>query len=187
MSEIYIDLAESEMQVAHAIPGRVRLRAIGGKSASTLENMEQKLRQQNGVGEVRTNPKTNSLVVTFDVSTISLQEILHGLHIADIAETSGKTKLLPELRAGNLLQEQNKGHLQSVNVAQSIIPLVAGMLVTSALGIEGFLAFPVYLVTENTTRQVMKQFDSDQAVEATLEAAAESVVADRVKVAQEAT
>jgi Cu2+-exporting ATPase len=187
MSEIHIDLAESEMQVAHAIPGRVRLRAIGGKSVSTLENMEQKLRQQNGVGEVRTNPKTNSLVVTFDVSTISLQEILHGLHIADIAETSGKTKLLPELRAGNLLQEQNKGHLQSVNVAQSIIPLVAGMLVTSALGIEGFLAFPVYLVTENITRQVMKQFDSDQAVEATLEAAAESVVADRVKVAQEAT
>ncbi|MBD0364205.1 MAG: HAD-IC family P-type ATPase, partial [Coleofasciculus sp. C3-bin4] len=33
------------------------------------------------------------------------------------------------------------------------------MLVTGALGIEGFVAFPVYLITQNVTRQVIKQFE----------------------------
>ena len=198
MKQIPAHTLESEIQVLHALPGRVRLRTTGSKLISNVDNVAQHLRQQDGICEVRINPTTNSLVVTFDDSILSLPQLLEGLQInLGISEQSGKTQLFPELKVGRFLQEQTE--LQpptfktnpfvepgasvaknGLQVAKSVIPLVAGMVVTGALGIEGVLAFPVYLIAENVTRQVIKQFDS--AAVATLVGSEESVASDKVKI-----
>jgi Cu2+-exporting ATPase len=150
---------ESDIQVVHAVPGRVRLRTKGSKRI-TADTIAQQLRQQDGVCDVQTNPTTNSLVVTFDASTLSLPQTLEILQrSAGLSEASEKTEALPKLKSSTFLREQTEPPWEGTSVAQSLIPVVAGMLVTGALGIEGFVAFPVYLITQNVTRQVIKQFE----------------------------
>ena len=150
---------ESDIQVVHAVPGRVRLRTKGSKRI-TADTIAQQLRQQDGVCDVQTNPTTNSLVVTFDTSTLSLPQTLEILQTSTgLSEASGKTEALPKLKSSTFLREQTEPPWEGMAVAQSLIPVVAGMLVTGALGIEGFVAFPVYLITQNVTRQVIKQFE----------------------------
>ncbi len=169
MTENIAHRSESEFRVVHAIPGRVRLRSRGSSLISASDTVAQQLRQQDGVGEVQTNATTNSLVITFDANTVSLPQMLEKLQTAGIFEASGKTELLPELNSGTLLQEQSKvsplektlASIDGASVAKSVIPLVAGTVVTSALGIQGFLAFPVFVVAENVTREVIKQFEPE--------------------------
>lgn len=185
MNDIPGQSSEKEIEVVHAIPGRVRLRTRGNKLISTLDSLAQQLRQQEGVCDVQTNSTTNSLVVTFDVSTLSLPQMLEVFHIDDISKTSGKTKVLPELKLGTLLKDQTEVYAQGVKVARSLIPIVAGMMATGALGIEGFLAFPVYLVVENVTRQVINEFDGDSAAVGTLGVSEETFIAEQVKIPQE--
>jgi Cu2+-exporting ATPase len=150
----------SEFQVVHAVPGRVRIRSTGSKESSTLDNVAKQLRKQDGVCHVQTNPTTNSLVVTFNENTLSLPQNLE-IHqtSTEISETSETTQPLPELQLDSFLKELSD--LDSGQIAKSLIPLVAGILVTGALGVEGFIAFPVYLITTNVTRQVIKQVESE--------------------------
>jgi|GEM_PF-41465 len=185
MNDIPGQSSEKEIEVVHAISGRVRLRTRGNKLISTLDSLAQQLRQQEGVCDVQTNSTTNSLVVTFDVSTLSLPQMLEVFHIDDISKTSGKTKVLPELKLGTLLKDQTEVYSQGMKVARSLIPIVAGMMATGALGIEGFLAFPVYLVVENVTRQVINEFDGDSAAVGTLGVSEETFIAEQVKIPQE--
>ncbi len=161
MNETTAQRSESKLQVVHAVPGRVRLRTTDSSQISALDKVAQQLRQQNGVCEVQTNPITNSLVVTFDESTLSLPQSLEILQTAGISEASGKTQPSPELKLDNFLNEHPELPAQGVQVAKSVIPLVAGMLVTGALGLEGLLAFPVYLITDNVTREIIKQFEPE--------------------------
>jgi P-type Cu2+ transporter len=169
--------SESTLQVVHAVPGRVRFRSTGQKLVSTVDSLAQQLRQKDGVSEVRINPTANSLVVTFDVSALSLSQLLEEPQMTDLSYASGKTELLPELNLNTFLPEQTKAHSRtlktsplaesdtsvtktSLKVAQSVIPLVAGMAVTAGLGIEGLLTFPVYMIADNLTRQIIKQVES---------------------------
>ena len=163
MEQTTAQRSESELQVVHAIPGRVRLRTrSSSKLISSLESVAQKLREQDGVCEVQTNLTTNSLVVTFDASSLSLPQVLERLQTsAGISEVSGKTALLPELKSESFLQEQTESPWDGVKIGKSLIPLVAGMLATSALGVQGFLTFPVYLIVENLTRQVIEQIEEE--------------------------
>src|ERR687886_1914971 len=166
MEQTTAQRSESELQVVHAIPGRVRLRTTSStRLISGLESLAQKLRQQDGVLEVETNPTTNSLVVTFKASSLSLPQMLEGLQAnAKIAKASGKTAPLPQLKSDSFLREQTEPPWDGVKVARSLIPLVAGMLATSALGVQGFMAFPVYLIAENLTRQVIEQIEEEISV-----------------------
>lgn len=152
MTENIAQGSESELRIVHAIPGRVRLRTRGSSLISASDTIVQQIRQQDGIGEVQTNPTTNSLVITFDASTVSLPQMLEKLQTAGIFEASGKTEELPGAKAFPI---------DGASVVKSVIPLVAGTVVTSALGIQGFLAFPVFIIAENVTREVMKQFESE--------------------------
>ncbi len=152
MTENIAQWSESELRVVHAIPGRVRLRTRGSSLISASDTIVEQLRQQDGIGEVKTNPSTNSLVITFDASTVSLPQMLEKLQTAGIFKASGKTEESPGAKAFPI---------DGASVVKSVIPLVAGTAVTSALGIQGFLAFPVFIIAENVTREVMKQFESE--------------------------
>jgi Cu2+-exporting ATPase len=162
MNKTTAQRSESKLQVIHAVPGRVRLRTTDSRLISASDEVAQQLRQIfDGVGEVQTNPTTNSLVVTFDANTVSLPQTLERLQSAGLSETSTQTQPLSEPKLDTFLQDPSELSAQGAKVAKSIVPLVAGLLATGALGIEGWIAFPVYLIAANATRQLIKQIESE--------------------------
>jgi Cu2+-exporting ATPase len=183
MNEISAQLSESEVQVVHATPGRVRLRTRGNNQITNVESLAQQLRLQNGIDEVRINSATNSLVVSFDENKVFLPQMLDVLQTDGKSEARGNTKQLSKAEVDTFLQPQTEGHLSSVELAKSIIPLASGMVVTAALGIEGFLAFPVFIIAESVTREVIKQFDSVEVEK--LETPTETSLSKQVKISQD--
>ncbi|HEY9848291.1 MAG TPA: heavy metal translocating P-type ATPase [Leptolyngbyaceae cyanobacterium] len=153
MTEIGVQRLESNFQVVHASSGRVRLRTPDSTLVSTLDTLAQKLRLQNGISEVRTNSSTKSLVVTFDESIITLPQMLEILREYGVSEAPKNTEPL----------SINKSLEASLKPAE-IIPLVAGIAVTTGLGIQGWMAFPVYTIAEIATKQLMKQLDGNSAL-----------------------
>ena len=162
MTQTVAQLSESELRVVHAVPGRVRVRTTDSSLIPTLNKVAQQLRQQDGVCEVRTNPTTNSLVVTFNQSILSLPQTLEILEKTGISELSEKTQPLPELKSDSFLREQTEPPWKIENISRSLIPLAAGMVVTGALGLEGAVAFPVFVIVQNVTREVIKQVQSEK-------------------------
>ncbi len=161
MKQTTAQTSESEFQLVHAIPGRVRLRTTDSKLTSALNQVAQKLKQQAGVCEVQTHPLTNSLIVTFDTNTLSLEQTLELLQTsAGISQVSQKIDPLEEHKLSTILPEPSELLAHSGKVAKSVIPLVAGVAVTGALGVQGVLALPVYFIAANVTRQVIKQLES---------------------------
>lgn len=161
MTQTVAPLSESELRVVHAVPGRVRVRTTDSSLIPTLNKVAQQLRQQDGVCEVRTNPTTNSLVVTFNQSILSLPQTLEILQKTGISEASEKTQPLPELKSDSFLREQTEPPWKIENISRSLIPLAAGMAVTGALGLEGAVAFPVFVIVQNVTREIIKQLQSE--------------------------
>lgn len=159
MNEIPAPCSQSNFQVVHAVPGRVRLRSTDSELTPVLDEVAQQLRQQNGVCEVQTNPITNSLVIRFDERTLSLSKTLEILQTAGV-NASEQTQPVSEVTLETFLSGNPDLPAKGVQAAKSIIPLVAGMAVTGALGIEGLLAFPVYMITDRVTREVIKQIES---------------------------
>jgi hypothetical protein len=162
MTQTVAQLSESELRVVHAVPGRVRVRTTDSSLIPTLNKVAQQLRQQDGVCEVRTNPTTHSLVVTFNQSILSLPQTLEILQKTGISELSEKTQPLPELKSDSFLREQTEPPWKIENISRSLIPLAAGMVVTGALGLEGAVAFPVFVIVQNVAREVIKQVQSEK-------------------------
>lgn len=171
MTQTVAPLSESELRVVHAVPGRVRVRTTDSSLIPTLNKVAQQLRQQDGVCEVRTNPTTNSFVVTFNQSILSLPQTLEILQKTGISEASEKTQPLPELKSDSFLREQTEPPWKIENISRSLIPLAAGMAVTGALGLEGAVAFPVFVIVQNVTREVIKQVQSEKPASKPVQAA----------------
>ncbi|AFZ28198.1 hypothetical protein Cylst_6239 [Cylindrospermum stagnale PCC 7417] len=134
------------LQIIHAIPGRVRIRAIKD-SFNSLETLSQYLRQQDGVRAVAINQQTGSLVVTFDEDQLSLPQVLRllqqfGIHQRQI---SPHEDAFAEWKSLEFWKEQSI----------SLIPLMTGLAVTGGLGIKGLVAIPVYIIAADATRWVI--------------------------------
>lgn len=135
------------LQIIHAIPGRVRIRAIEDSFNSRLETISQYLRQQDGVKEVAINQQTGSLVVNFDEVHLSLPQVLRllqqfGIHQRQI---SPPEDAFAEWKSLLFWKEQSI----------SLIPLITGLAVTGGLGIKGLVAIPVYIIAADATRWVI--------------------------------
>jgi len=160
MTELTEQNSENALQVVHTLPGRVRLRATDSNQTKALERVAQKLRKQDGIYEVRTNPTTNSLVATFDTNSVSMAKI------SALLQQSGASQPLV------LLQNEQKNELQQLletgdlsqhypRIARSILPLIVGMMVTGALGVKGLMAFPVFMVTDRISHEILKYIESE--------------------------
>ncbi|MBW4495006.1 MAG: hypothetical protein KME26_18365 [Oscillatoria princeps RMCB-10] len=138
------------VQIVHAIPGRVRLRAVSNGFQPALTAAAQQLRQLQGIKEVSINQQTASLLVTFDESRLSQPLLLDMLRRQGVAVAPDGTA--PQTELWNPVSA-------AISAAQldSVIPLMVGMLVTQRLGIVGLPAIPVYLIAAGTTRQVIDQ------------------------------
>jgi Cu2+-exporting ATPase len=159
MKQTTAQTLNGEFHVVHAVPGRVRVRSIDSQAIS-LDTVAQQLRQQDGICEVQTNPTTNSLVVTYHEEHLSLPEAIEALQPRERSpEALQKIQPQPELNLDAFWKELTE--LSSGQIAKSIIPLVTGLLVTGALGIQGLMAFPVYMITAKLTREIIKQLMSE--------------------------
>ncbi len=144
-------LIESSLQLVHATPGRIRLRATTDMSLKTaLETFLQQLQQQDGVTEVCLNQQTGSVVVAFDEKKLSLSQMLASLQQLGVsqppaASEENKTDPFAAWKSVEFWKEQGL----------DIIPLITGLMVTGGLGIHGLPAIPVYLIAAGATRQVI--------------------------------
>lgn len=166
MNKTTAQVLESNIQVVHAVPGRVRLHTVSNRLISVLETVAQKLRKQDGVDEVRTNPTTKTLVVTFDASTLPLPQMLEILHQLGVSKASRlledkNTQEVSQVSKLDTLWSENTDFSPSFPPVRSFIPWISGMLITGGLGIQGWMAIPVYMVAEGVTREVIKQLESE--------------------------
>lgn len=158
MTGVTLQSAESGLEVVHAMPGRVRLRASGSSLhladdwENRLENFAQRLRQEEGVCNVNANMQTGSLVVTFDQNTLSYSQMFAVLKKCGVAAA---TEFPDE-------EDSTNGFWLDTTQLESVIPLIAGALITGGLGIQGLPAIPVYLLAAGTTRQLIEQFDEEE-------------------------
>ncbi|MEB3338538.1 MAG: heavy metal translocating P-type ATPase [Leptolyngbyaceae bacterium] len=142
--------------VAHAIPGRIRLRLAKDQSGSMLSYLEQQLKDQGDGWEIRANQVAHSLTLTFDADRQPLDQVVTRLQKLEVIASPSKIAH-PSIPASDRTLATRPEKLSSL---RSWVPLAAGILVTRGLGVTGFMAFPVYLVAESMTSQVMKQLES---------------------------
>ena len=64
------------MEIAHQLPGRVRVRVPGLESEDYCRGLVEKLSNDDRISEQRINPASNSLIVTYDPLRIQTEDIL---------------------------------------------------------------------------------------------------------------
>jgi hypothetical protein len=155
MADGTVQPQEMGISVAHASPGRVRLRAAGIDSAPALDAIAQKLRQLEGVCEVGTNQGTGSLTVTFDSKALPLPELLGAIEgwgaapATALAAKANQTDPFAAWKSKEFWKTQGR----------SFLPVIAGLLAARGLGLVGWRALLAYMIAANTTRQVFDQLD----------------------------
>ncbi|MCG6137453.1 MAG: hypothetical protein MET45_22930 [Nostoc sp. LLA-1] len=143
-------LATGKLEIVHTTNGRIRIRATDDSCYSKLETISQNLQQHQGVQEVTANQQTGSLVVKFDATVLSLSQMLEILQEFDVQVSPvSNIDALAEWKSLDFWQEQSI----------SLIPLITGLAVTGRLGIHGFAAIPVYMITADATRRVINYLE----------------------------
>jgi len=160
----------------------VRLGVTGGDKTDAyllsdqLDALAQRLQQQESIRNVSANAKTGSLTVNFDPSTLSLSRLLERLQQWGVLASAALPSQQPKqdfsfLQSGDFWQEQ----------LNTIIPIVAGLLIVRALKLQGLWTIPVYVIAASFTRKLMQQLERDLIVPLTV---AETIGKSKVKVSQ---
>ena len=79
-----------EVQIVHAVRGRVRLRLKSDDARELLPKVAHYLGQQAGILKVQIK-QTNSLVVTFDPDVMSIEQLTDSLQSVGLIETATET------------------------------------------------------------------------------------------------
>lgn len=155
MKQLTTHYTDNGFSIVHQTSERVRLRATNQIQAEQLDKLVKTLRQQNGVCEVRSNSTTKTLTITVDRQQLSVSEVLetlpqqHNTSIQPLQTPSSE----PSLNWDELLQNSPK-------LARAILPLLVGMFITSSLGLQGLMAFPVFLITDKITDGLLQQLET---------------------------
>ncbi|MEC4894719.1 MAG: hypothetical protein SAL07_16145 [Oscillatoria sp. PMC 1051.18] len=153
MTKVRVPRDRCGFEVVSAVAGRMRLRATDKNAQGKLEVVAQKLRQKNGVREIRPNQQTGSLVVKFEPNIIKQTQILAVLGESGI----GEIKALSE--AEKIATRQANAVAEAATRLQSFVPSIGGILLTRSLGFYGWTALPVYLISTSLIREVWEQLD----------------------------
>ncbi|MBD2043340.1 HMA2 domain-containing protein [Microcoleus sp. FACHB-672] len=173
MAEQTAQTEQSKIQVVHAIPGRVRLRVTGKDIEPALDILAQQLRQEDGVYEVGTNEATGSAVIAFDANRLPLPHLLEGLQHWGVNVTMTNIESGNAVTASNTQQQTAnqkdpfaawKSPAYWKKQGRSFLPIIAGLMVTRGFGLLGWRALFAYIITANTTRQIIDQLDTETPV-----------------------
>ncbi|RBW68760.1 HMA2 domain-containing protein [Bacillus taeanensis] len=138
------NIQHHNVQVLHAMPGRVRLQCDRWKDAEITKALEEALEAKNIVRAVRANPVTGTLVLEFKVQHLSAEEfdelIQHAVQTT--TETYGQidSKVTKTMRgAVNRVDENIKKQTAgTVDIDALLILLLVGK------GISGFKGNPAF-------------------------------------------
>jgi Heavy metal associated domain 2 len=160
-----MELQEIGLQIVHATTERVRICAtdVSSKeldresSNSSIKEVIDAVcsifQQREGIKQITWNEPTKSLVIAFDSQLLPLPQVLAILGEFGVKrqkgseETSEKQKVDPfaAWKSAEFWKEQGL----------DLIPLFAGLAVTSRLAIGGLASIPVYMLTANITRRII--------------------------------
>lgn len=142
------------IQVVHAIAGRVRLRIVDKKFAPALDPLAHELRLHDGIYEVCNHPNSGSLIVSFNPTMLPLPALLEAL------EEYGVAGFNAPLLTANQTEPLTAWKQQS----QSLLPVIAGFLLTKGLKLSGWWAMLSYIITAGLTSKVINILDSEKSV-----------------------
>ncbi|PAX51926.1 HMA2 domain-containing protein [Brunnivagina elsteri] len=159
-----MELQEFRLQIVHATTERVRICAtdVSGKELNQelsnssikelIDTICERLQQREGIKQITWNEPTKSLVVSFNSELLSLSQILAILEEFGVKEQKSAEKQFEEKldpfaawKSAEFWKEQGL----------DLIPLFAGLAVTSRLAIGGLASIPVYMLTANITRRII--------------------------------
>jgi hypothetical protein len=143
----------NHIQVVQAIAGCVQLRASSPSSTLWLDTIGQQLRGQAGVYTVNKDATTGNLIILFDPSLLPLPQMLGILQQSGIFGMLGQQTTT--MQVGGFLQEHHE--------FETLLPMIAGMLVTETLKLRGGWALLANLMAASFTRQVIEQLEETSA------------------------
>jgi hypothetical protein len=156
-----MELQEVGLQIVHATTERVRICASDGSSKGLINSSIKelidaicdRLQQREGIKQITWNEPTKGLVISFDSQLLSLPQVLaileeFGVKRQKGSEESSENQKLDPFAAWKSAEFWKEQGLD-------LIPLFAGLAVTSRLAIGGLASIPVYMLTANITRRII--------------------------------
>ena len=137
----------AELEIVHAVRGRMRLRLKGDDARELLPSIAHHLRKQVGIHTVQTKPTSNSLVVTYDSGAISVEQLTDSLH------SFGSIAIPTEA----ISRSTGESHTLTYSRLFSLVPPLVGLGIARGLGVSGWKSILTYILAAGLTREVIDQ------------------------------
>lgn len=156
----------NQLEIVHAVPGRVRLRLLGEDSEKNLETdvvpvarrkldvlfeISQYLQQQEGIKSIQVKETTNSIVVIFDPQTLSTSQLKECLSPFNLSSISPNSKADVTQFSGKKIFSQ----------LLSLIPILLGWLVVKRFNLSGWKAIITYLLATGIMGEALEQVQGE--------------------------
>jgi hypothetical protein len=137
----------NQLELVHALPGRLRLRVLGEDSQKILKAISQNLRQQEGVESVQIKETTGSIVVIFDPHTLSLDRLKKDLSPFNLLSTDLSSK-------GDVIKSSGKKLFSQL---LSLTPFLLSWLLVKRFNLSGWKAIATYLLGTGIMGELIAQ------------------------------
>ncbi len=133
-----------ELEIVHAVRGRVRLRLKSDFARELLPSALPQLQQQEGILRVQIKQATNSLVVDFDPDVTSIEKLTDLLQsfgaIASVNVAIAPANESPSLTYSKLF---------------ALLPPLVGLAIARSLPVAGWKSIVTYILAAGVTREVI--------------------------------
>ena len=143
-----------EVQIVHAVRGRVRLRLKSDDARELLPKVAHYLGQQAGILKVQIK-QTNSLVVTFDPDVMSIEQLTDSLQ--SVGSIARARETVP--------QSTDQSQAIAYSRLLTVIPPVVGLAIARSLQVSGWKSILAYILAAGVTREVIDQVTGESEVE----------------------
>ena len=136
----------SQLEVVHALPGRVRLRVVGDDFQEKLPAIAQHLREHQGVESVQIRKTTGSILVIFNPNTLSTSQLREYLFPFNQSSTPLNSEADAVQSSGEKVCSQ----------LFSLVPVLLGWLVVKRFNLSGWKAIATYLLTTGLIGEIIE-------------------------------
>ncbi len=143
-----------EVQIVHAVRGRVRLRLKSDDARELLPKVAHYLGQQAGILKVQIK-QTNSLVVTFDPDVMSIEQLTDSLQ--SVGSIARARETVP--------QSTDQSQAIAYSRLLTVIPPVVGLAIARSLQVSGWKSILAYILAAGVTREVIDQVTGESEAE----------------------
>jgi Cu2+-exporting ATPase len=134
----------SAIQLIHASPGRIRLRIQDKRFDATVDQLRQQISDPQNQLDVQTHSTNSSVILHFDPNQLPLENLLSRLSVK------------PQTIEGHA-PTLSEGLEKAASLLRRAAPLVSGYAAVRLLGLSGWAAIPVFLLSDIITREVLDQ------------------------------